>query len=96
MKRISCLSLFRKGIIPSWEDAINSKGGEFQANLNSIDRDWDFVNQLWEQLVLDVVAKKFPHTDQIAGVRILDKSRGGNELVLRLDVWTKYSTDNSA
>ena len=46
--------------------------------------------------MLDVVAKRIPHTDQIAGVRILDKSRGGSELMLRLDVWTKFNSDQSS
>lgn len=81
--------------MPSWEDSINSKGGEFQVNLNNVDGDFNFVNSLWEQLALDVVAQRFPSTDQIVGVRILDKSRGGQELVLRLDVWTRFNSEHN-
>lgn len=63
--RISTISMFLKGIEPRWEDKINTKGGEFQMRLHfdnegsSVDR----VNQIWESLVLDLVAKRFPHSE---------------------------------
>lgn len=62
-KRISWLSLFRKGIVPSWEDTINSQGGEFQITLNLSDKNFELANELWEALTLDLLAQKIPSTD---------------------------------
>lgn len=31
--RISAMSIFLKGIVPIWEDAINTKGGDFNLRL---------------------------------------------------------------
>lgn len=81
--------------MPSWEDTINSQGGEFQVNLNLQDKNLAFVNEIWEALVLDIVSKRMPFTNEIAGVRIGDKSRGGNELTIRLDIWTKFKDENT-
>jgi hypothetical protein len=37
----------------------------------------ELLNKLWEELVLDVITKQFPFSEEITGVRILDKSRSG-------------------
>ena len=89
------MSMFRKGIVPSWEDEVNSKGGEYQAALNLQDKGFEFLNELWEMLVLDMISNKFPHAKDVTGVRIVDKSRGGNELFTRLEIWTKFGEENN-
>jgi hypothetical protein len=35
------------------------------------------VNELWEQVVMDLVTKQFPNIEDLTGVRIVDKSRAG-------------------
>lgn len=41
----------------------------------------------------DLVLKKLPHADEVAGVRIFDRSRN-NELTIRLDIWLKFPEEN--
>jgi hypothetical protein len=47
-----------------------------------------FLNQLWEESVFDVISGNFTHADDIAGIRIVDKSKGEN-LILRMEIWLK-------
>ena len=92
-KRIFCLSLFQEGIKPYWDHRGNAFGSEFRLTLPFRDRpekaEFEFLNKLWEDFTLDLVAHRIPHVDQVAGVRISDKSRGG-EFVIRLEVWLKF------
>ena len=41
------------------------------------------------------MSSRFPHSDEIAGVRVADKSRGGNEFYLRLEIWTKFKDEDT-
>lgn len=74
--RISTLSLFRTGIQPAWEDKVNTLGGDFCIRIMEL-KNMELLNKLWEELVLDVITKQFPFSEDITGVRILDKSRTG-------------------
>lgn len=42
----------------------------------------------------DLVTGKIPHTDDIAGVRICDKSR--NDLQIRIEFWLKFPKEEDA
>ena len=44
--------------------------------------------------MMDMVIKRFPHTEQLAGIRILDKSQPGRGAI-RLEIWTKFSDEFS-
>jgi len=89
--RISGFSLFENGIEPKWEDETNIKGSELQflLNLSPAQQNYpEFVNPFWEEVVLNLISGHFPESDQIAGVRLSDKSKGEG-LVIRLEVWLK-------
>lgn len=89
--RISAFSVFEKDIEPVWEDKANKNGSEFHFmfNMNSAQQNYvDFVNPLWEDIVLKLISGQFPHEDKIAGVRLADKSKGEG-LVIRLEVWLR-------
>jgi hypothetical protein len=58
------------------------------------DASLDKLNALWESLILDLVSKRFPHIEQIAGVRIVDKSSPGRD-AYRFEIWTKYDNENN-
>lgn len=90
-KRISALAIFQSGIKPQWEDPVNKLGSELRCNIpnNLI---YKLYNQIWEEIVTDLVLKKIPHAEEIAGVRIFDRSRF-NELCIRLDVWLKFADE---
>lgn len=40
----------------------------------------------------DLITHRFPHHEQIAGIRIVDKSFPGKEM-FRFEVWVKFGTD---
>jgi hypothetical protein len=79
-----------------WEDKINATGSEFKfmiiplgaTSAQSIDQ----VNEIWEEIVVDLITGRIPHSDDIAGIRINDKSRG--ELLVRVEVWLKFPNWN--
>lgn len=50
----------------------------------------EFVNPLWEEVVLALISGRFPHSEKIAGVRLADKSKGEG-LIIRLEVWLKVA-----
>lgn len=91
-KRISALAIFQTGIKPQWEDPVNKHGSELRCNLPS-SLTYKLYNQIWEEIVTDLVLKKLPHADEVAGVRIFDRSRN-NELTIRLDIWLKFPEEH--
>ena len=97
-KRIFCLSLFQEGIKPYWDHRGNAFGSEFcftlPTNEHPENAEFDFLNKLWENFALDLISHRIPHVDQIAGIRIADKSRGG-DFRIRLEVWLKFSSGDT-
>jgi hypothetical protein len=91
--RINALSLFLHNVKPEWEDEVNKQGGEFRLNFQSA-MSIDTLQKIWTRIVFDIVMKKFPEIDMVAGVRVLDKydlNRGNN---FRLEIWTKFAERN--
>ncbi len=46
---------------------------------------------MWEDVVVDLITKKLPKSEEVAGIRICDKSRGGDAQI-RIEVWTKIKS----
>ena len=46
------------------------------------------TNKLWEDMASDLVIGKLPHAEEIAGIRILDKSR--QDVLVRIEFWFKF------
>lgn len=90
-KRISAIAIFQSGIKPQWEDPVNKLGSEVRCNIPN-NLAYKLYNQIWEEIVTDLVIKKIPHAEEIAGVRIFDRSRN-SELSIRLDVWLKFADE---
>lgn len=92
-KRIFCLSLFQEGIKPYWDHRGNAFGSEYRIQYPMRDAgdkaDLTYISKIWEDFVLDLISHRIPHVDQIAGIRISDKSRN-NEFIVRLEVWLKF------
>lgn len=91
-KRITAIAIFQSGIKPMWEDPINRQGSEFRCILPS-NLTFKLYNEIWDSIVTDLVLKKLPHADEVAGIRIFDRSRN-NELIIRLDVWLKFPEEH--
>lgn len=52
------------------------------------------LSGLWENVVTDVISGRFPHADEVVGIRILDKTSGGSENY-RLEVWVRFNNEGS-
>ena len=80
---IEGLSVFREGVEPKWEDEMNENGGEFYFNRGM---HLDTLDDYWEQIVLGMIGETLdPGTEEICGVRVVDKSRDRKRY--RLEVW---------
>ena len=90
-KRISCLSVFQSGIQPMWEDKVNATGSELKIQFSPPHgQGFKYLNELWENLMNDLVTGNIPHASEIAGLRFCDKSKFG-ETTLRVEVWLKFT-----
>jgi hypothetical protein len=91
-KRISSLGIFQSGVKPMWEDEVNKDCVEIRAKIPA-HLTQSMINAVWEHTVVDLITTKIPSSDDIAGIRICDKSRGGDSLI-RIEIWTKIRADN--
>jgi hypothetical protein len=88
--------MFLKGVKPMFEDPANEPGGEYQIRLASnIKEDtFDYLNAIWSSLVQDVITKRFPNSNQLLGVRVVDKSFSGKQN-FRIEIWVRYNTEKA-
>ena len=89
-RTIDAFSLFKKGIKPAWEDQANKKGGELLCRKTMT---VDALDTYWENLVLGLIGETVDEQDEICGCRVVDKSKKGNRMMFRLEIWTR--TGNS-
>ena len=87
--RINGMSLFQAGVMPAWEDEINKHGGEVQINFKS---NLNTLQKIWDKLVYSVIGGDFENAEHVAGIRLLDKSNSGRESIFRIEVWTKFNS----
>lgn len=93
-KTVASFSLFKRGIVPEWEDAMNLTGGEWyiRSTLES-----DVLNAYWQNLIIAVVGETMEPgkigQDVINGARVVDKGRVGGIAMFRLELWIR-SRDN--
>ena len=92
-KRINAFSLFEGEIEPKWEDVINKYGGEFRIDF-SVSK-IETVQQVWETLVFQTITAEFAESDQLAGVRLVDKSSSNYANTFRIEIWTKFGDRDS-
>lgn len=85
LMKISALSLFKTGIEPAWEDPVNKKGGDFSVKVHCTKEE---IKPLWEDLILEVISSNFPCSDQICGMRLLDKPQ-----MFKIELWVKYNNE---
>jgi hypothetical protein len=80
---IESFSLFKKGIVPAWEDPVNAKGSEYFLRLTN----HSLMDSYWENLVLGLVGETVDSGDEVCGVRVVDKSRAGTQY--RIELWLR-------
>mmetsp|Transcript_71973 Transcript_71973/g.83631 ORF Transcript_71973/g.83631 Transcript_71973/m.83631 type:complete len:209 (+) Transcript_71973:45-671(+) len=91
MEQINGINIFRNDITPEWADPENKNGGDYQLMLDESNNP-ENIDEYWQELLLQVVGETFKLSDQINGIRLIDKSRG--DLAIRLEIWVKYDKDN--
>lgn len=74
-----------------WEDEVNKNCVEIRAKIPA-SLTMKNLNAVWEDVVVDLISNKVPSSDAIAGIRICDKSRGG-EAQIRIEIWTKIPSE---
>lgn len=89
-KCVEALSIFKKGIKPEWEDALNKIGGEW--TLRKI-VDATSLDQLFENVLLAMVGETLDDGDDVNGMRVVDKSKR-RTCAYRIELWVK--TNDSA
>jgi len=93
---LESLSLFKAGVEPSWEDAANIRGGEWwmrKAVTPAVLDNW------WTNIVLGLVGCTIENSDDICGVRVVDKSKAGDgRTFVKIELWlrTKDSATRNA
>lgn len=85
-------SLFRHGVHPEWEDPKNSTGAELTISSESLEQ----CDRWWEDALLATIGGCLPFSDQITGVRVIDKCKKGSKPVYRLEVWFTEHVDVKA
>merc|ERR1712018_662294 len=79
--------IFRKGILPEWEDAANSEGGHFLLDLKPTAGPW--IGDCWRNLVAAVIHESLTGADLITGVRLADKLSGKGKVTdrIKIELW---------
>mmetsp|Transcript_19599 Transcript_19599/g.32235 ORF Transcript_19599/g.32235 Transcript_19599/m.32235 type:complete len:206 (+) Transcript_19599:168-785(+) len=84
-REIDGFSMFKSGIRPEWEDKANMHGAEFFCRQAMAP---DNLDDAWEKLLLGLISEVIDPTDEVCGVRVVDKSKQGRS-TYRLEMWFK-------
>ena len=71
--------IFKKGIVPMWEDKANKDGGKLSVLLT-----WKYANVIWEEVTFNFAKGLLPYYDYINGIVISSRPR-----FLALSFWIK-------
>mmetsp|Transcript_49834 Transcript_49834/g.115724 ORF Transcript_49834/g.115724 Transcript_49834/m.115724 type:complete len:244 (-) Transcript_49834:68-799(-) len=83
---VDALMVFRDGIKPQWEDAINASGGHFQFQLKA-SLGGGIIDEYWNNIVLGMVGGTIEPADMITGIRLVDKLAQSRTASVRIEVW---------
>lgn len=83
-------SIFAEGIEPTWEDPVNSEGGDwyFRSDILSL----ELLDKFWENVTLVMIGANDPIVEEICGIRVVDKSTSRYKSY-RLELWFRDAND---
>ena len=84
------LLLFRKDIMPSWEDSHNCMGGNFSlemAKLNGAEMD-----AIWKRILMLLIGGSWKFTKYINGIRYVDRLK--KHKIVKIEIWTTLGRKN--
>ena len=84
-RTIEAFSLFKHGIRPDYYEPVNASGTSLRCwyKVPKI----EYLETLWENLVLACIGGSVDPDDQILGVRVVDRS--ADKMRFRLEIWLK-------
>uniref|UniRef100_A0A6U6J7R8 Uncharacterized protein n=1 Tax=Zooxanthella nutricula TaxID=1333877 RepID=A0A6U6J7R8_9DINO len=91
---IDSLAIFKKGVLPEWEDPENANGGHFQLTLKP-QLPAGIIDELWNNIVLGMVADAIEPASMITGCRLVDKLDNKLKPILRIEVWFNEMDDDT-
>ena len=80
---IEAVGVFLQGVSPAWEDPVNAKGSDFSFRKGM---DEHVLKEIWKKLVFSLVGETFPESQEIVGVRIVDKSKN-----FKCEIWVSFN-----
>ncbi|CAG9862981.1 unnamed protein product [Phyllotreta striolata] len=90
LRQGSDYSLFKKGIMPMWEDKANKRGGRWLLSLEKKQRSPD-LDRYWLDIILCLVGEAFENSDEVCGAVVNVRQKGD-----KIAVWTADSQNSSA
>ena len=88
--RITAMNIFEKGIKPEWEDE-NNKKGQILTLEYIVDKNLEnFLSQidgLWIKLIFLLIGENLPHSNNINGVRFVDKTKVTKSVIFKFELW---------
>jgi hypothetical protein len=90
--RITAMNIFEKGIKPEWEDEKNKKGKiltlEYIIEVG-LDKFLSNADELWIKLICLLIGETIPHSNNINGIRFVDKTKVGynKSIMFKFEVW---------
>lgn len=92
---VSCVQMFKEGILPAWEDPVNKDGSEFRIDIPKYSNG-EVIQNVWQQLVMDMLTGEMPHvTDGVAGVRLVVKAKNFNFQNFRIELWMSQKDEEN-
>ena len=85
-RQLEGLSVFREGISPTWEDAMNADGGEWFIRSSGSQLSVRQLDEYWEQIVLGMIGETLDPGCEVCGARVVDKSKSRGP-AYRLELW---------
>ena len=82
-KVIDGISLFKKGVNAAWEDPENQNGCSFDINLKNLVP--EEIDQIWRNLVMELVTENFPFVQYVTGIRCIDRLK--KHSCIRVEIW---------
>lgn len=94
LKPNDAMMMFRENVQPEWEDPSNQAGGEWRVSFPPAQFS-KTIDSCWENLLMWVIGEIFSHSEEVMGVYLKIKQKGGKDRVeYRVSLWTKNSTDD--
>jgi hypothetical protein len=83
VKIVDGLFMFKQGVEPKWEDALNQKGSDIWCELPGLDS--ASIDRFWRGLLFALIGENFPHHEYITGFRILDRMKKHRSI--KFELW---------